>query len=298
MQFRGVLPPLPTPFDETGQLDLGLLSALVARLNREALPGYVALGSNGEAPHVSADEAEKIFETIRRAAPPERLVIAGTGRLSSRETVELSRRAAGAGASAVLVVTPYFYKGSMNDEALLRHFETVAGSSPVPVILYNVPANTGLNVPPSLVAQIGAHPNVQGVKDSSGDIGQLAELVRLRPSGKDFSILSGNFGSAFPGYAIGADGAILAAANIAPAECVAIRERFLSGGIEEARSLHLKVLPAARAVTSQWGVPGLKAALAMQGLDSGIPRLPLLPLGPEKRAGLRRILEDAGLLGT
>jgi len=292
----GIFPPLPTPFREDGGLDLGLLASLVAALNDAPLAGYVAFGSNGEAVHLDEDEAETVVRTVRAAAAPGRLLVAGTGRLSTRATVEATKRAAGAGADAVLVVTPFFYKGSMTAEALEAHFRTVADASPVPVLVYNVPANTGVNVPPSVVARIAAHPNVAGVKDSAGDVGQLAELVRLAPRERPFSVLSGNFGSALPGYVLGTRGAILAVANVAPAECVAIREACLAGRLEEARAMHLRLLPLARAVTSQFGVPGLKAALGMLGRPAGLPRAPLLPLAKAPGEEVRTALVEAGLL--
>jgi 4-hydroxy-2-oxoglutarate aldolase len=294
--MEGIFPPLPTPFRADGGLDLGLLAALVEGLNGTGLAGFLALGSNGEAVHVDEEEAERVVRTVREAAAPGMALLAGTGRLSTRATVEATKRAAGAGADAALVVTPFFFKGSMTADALASHFETVAEASPVPVLVYNVPANTGVNAPPSAVARIATHPNVAGVKDSSGDIGQLAELVRLAPAGKPFSVLSGNYGAALPGYAVGAAGAILAAANVAPRECVAIREAFLAGRIEEARQLHLRLLPLARAVTSQFGVPGLKTALEMLGRPAGIPRRPLLSLAEEPREEVRRILREARLL--
>ncbi len=297
MNFSGVFPPLPTPFDEDGALDLSLLTDLVSRLNASPLAGYLALGSNGEAPHVSRDEAEKVFRAVRRAAPPEKLVLAGTGQNSTRATVEWTKTAAGCGCDAALVVTPFYFKGLMQADELTKHFETVAGHSPIPVLLYNVPQNTGLNIAPSTVARIAAHPNVAGIKDSSGDIAQLAEIIRTRPQEKPFSVLSGSYPAALPGYAVGASGAILAAANIAPAECVQIRYLFLRGELDEARDLHLRILPAARAVTAQMGVPGLKAALEMLGMPAGLPRLPLLPLALKKRSGLRQILASSGLLG-
>lgn len=292
----GIFPPLPTPFREDGGLELGLLAALVEGLNGTGLAGYLALGSNGESVHVSEEEAELVVRTVREAAAPGMTLLAGTGRLSTHATIEATKRAAGAGADAVLVVTPFFFKGSMSPDALAAHFEAVAGASPVPVLLYNVPANTGVNASPSTVARIAAHPNVRGVKDSAGDVGQLAELVRLAPSGRPFSVFSGNYGAALPGYAVGAAGAILAAANVAPRECVAIREAFLAGRLEEARSLHLRLLPMARTVTSQFGVPGLKAALEMLGRPVGEPRRPLLPLSAGPRDEVRRVLVEAFLL--
>lgn len=292
--MEGIIPPLPTPFREDGGLDLGILSDLVAHLAGTPLAGFLALGSNGEAVHLDDDEAERVVATVRAAAPG-RWLLAGTGRPSTRATVEATRRAAGAGADAVLVVTPHFFRGAMSADALAAHFEAVADASPVPVLLYNVPANTGLDVDAATVARIARHPNVAGVKDSSGDIGKLAELVRLAPAGKRFDVFSGNYGSALPGYAVGTAGSILAAANVAPAECVAMRQAFLSGRLEEARALHLRLLPMARAVTSRFGVPGLKAALELLGRPAGSSRRPLLPLGAAAREELRVVLVDAGL---
>ena len=294
----GIFPPLPTPFREDGGLDLGLLSALVEALEGRGLSGFLALGSNGEAVHLDEAEAEAVVAAVRRAAATGTRLLAGTGRLSTRATVEATKRAAGAGADAALVVTPFFFKGSMSSDALLAHFTAVADASPVPVLFYNVPANTGVNAAPAAVARIGAHPNVVGVKDSAGDVGQLAELVRLAPRDKPYSVLSGNFGAALPGYAVGTSGSILAAANVAPEECVAIRTAFLAGRHEEARALHLRLLPMARAVTSQFGVPGLKAALEMLRRPAGVPRAPLLPLGPGPREEVRQVLAAAGLLAS
>lgn len=291
----GIIPPLPTPFREDGGLDLGLLAAHVARLSGNGLAGLLALGSNGEAVHLDEDEAERVVRTVRDASPGT-FLLAGSGRLSTRATVEATRRAAGAGADAVLVFAPFFFKGAMTADALAAHFEAVADASPVPVLFYNVPANTGLDVAASTVARIAAHPNVAGVKDSSGDVGQLAELVRLSPAGRPFAVFSGNYGAALPGYAVGAAGAILAAANVAPAECVAMREAFLAGRLEEARALHLRLLPMARAVTSRFGVAGLKAALALLGRPVGVPRRPLLALEGAPREEVRRILVEARLL--
>ncbi len=294
--MNGIFPPLPTPFREDGGLDLGLLAALVEGLNGTGLAGFLALGSNGEAVHVDEAEAESVVRAVRQAAAPGMTLLAGTGRLSTRATIEATKRAAGAGADAVLVVTPFFFKGSMSADALVAHFDAVADASPVPDFFYNVPANTGVNASPATVARVAAHPNVKGVKDSSGDIGQLAELVRLAPPGKPFSVLSGNYGAALPGYAVGATGAILAAANVAPAECVAIRNAFLAGRLDEARELHLRLLPVARAVTSQFGVPGLKAALELLGRPCGVPRRPLLPLAAGPREEVRHALVEARLL--
>jgi 4-hydroxy-2-oxoglutarate aldolase len=321
--FNGILPPLPTPFKEDGALDLEALRSNVEKLNTTGLTGYLALGSNSEAVHVTSEEASRVFTTVRRAAAPGKIIIAGTGQLSTVATLDMTKRAAEAGCDAALIVTPFYYKNSMTGEALKKHYFTVADQSPIPVMIYNVPANTGLNVASSIVAEIAQHPNIVGIKDSSGDINQLAETVRLTRSSvgrneaeskstappstaaslrsasardaKEFVVFSGNYGAMLPSLSFGVNGGILAVANIAPNECVAIYELFQQGRIAEAGELHLRLLPTARAVTSQFGVPGLKAAMELLGHRGGYPRLPLLPLGANQRAELEKMLREADL---
>ncbi len=328
--LKGILPPLPTPFKEDGVLDLEALRSNVEKLNTTGLAGYLALGSNSEAVHVTPEESSQVFATVKQAAAQGKIVIAGTGQLSTMATIEMTKRAADAGCDAALIVTPFYYKNSMTGEALKKHYFTIADQSPIPVMIYNVPANTGLNVASSLVAEIAQHPNIVGIKDSSGDINQLAETVRLtrkqgakeisRQGGKhpernaaeskdavstsailrsassaEFAVFSGNYGAMLPAFSFGVVGGILAVANIAPNECVRIYELFQQGKIAEAGELHLRLLPVARAATSQFGVPGLKAAMDMLGYHGGYPRMPLLPLGENQRAELEKVLREANL---
>ncbi len=298
--FAGILPPLPTPFKEDGVLDLDALRRNVEQLNATGLSGYVPLGTNSEAVHVTPAEASQVFATVKQTAAPGKIVIGGTGQLSTVATIEMTKRAADAGCDAALIVTPFYYKNSMTADALKTHYFAVADQSSIPVMIYNVPANTGLNVASSIVAEIAQHPNVVGIKDSSGDINQLAETVRLTRKQGDketrFAVFSGNYGAMLPGLTFGIVGAILAVANIAPNECVQIDELFRQGRIAEAGELHLRMLPVARAVTTQFGVPGLKAAMEMLGYHGGYPRLPLLPLGVSQRAELEKVLREAELL--
>ncbi len=339
--YSGIFPPLPTPFKADGALDLAALRSNVEKLNATGLSGYVALGTNSEAVHVTPDEAAQVFATVKQAAAPGKIVIAGTGQLSTAATLDMTRRAADAGCDAALIVTPFYYKNSMTAEALKKHYFTIADQSPIPVMIYNVPANTGLNVASSIVAEIAQHPNVVGIKDSAGDVNQLAETVRLTRSkrserseaesksapatrstaaslrsasahalpdaqhrgraGQDaanFAVFSGNYGAMLPSFSFGVVGGILAVSNIAPNECVQICELFRQGKIDEAGELHLRLLPVARAVTTQFGVPGLKAAMDMLrvGYHGGYPRLPLLPLGENQLAELEKILREAELL--
>lgn len=322
--FNGILPPLPTPFKENGALDLDALRANVEKLNATGLTGYLALGSNSEAVHVTPEEASQVFAAVRKAAAVDKLVIGGTGQFSTQATLEMTQRAADAGCAAALIVTPFYYKNSMTSEALKKHYFVIADHSPIPVLIYNVPANTGFNVTASIVAEIAQHPSIVGIKDSAGDINQIAETVRLTRSKRSersetmseiahsstaaslrsasaqnasgFAVFSGNYGAMLPSFSFGVVGGILAVANIAPNECVQIYELFKQGRMTEAGTLHLRILPVARAVTAQFGVPGLKVAMDMLGHNGGFPRMPLLPLSENQRAELVKILQEAELL--
>lgn len=295
--FEGIYPPIPTPFDADGAFALDRLQANIAKWNtaQPELSGYVVIGSNGEAPHLSLNEAVQLVAATRRAALPSMKVIAGTGQLSTWATIEVTKRAIDAGADVALVLTPFYYKGRMTDDALKRHFFAVADASSVPVLIYNVPANTGFNIPMSVVPELAAHENIAGIKDSLGDINQLAEMIRLT-RGSKFEVLSGSYGALLPAMTFGMRAAILAAANVAPGECVSMVQAARAGRWQEAGELHLRLLPVARAVTTRYGVPGLKAALDLRGYFGGIPREPLLPLSDGERADVEKILREAKLL--
>ncbi len=315
--FNGILPPLPTPFTEDGALDLAALRSNVEKLNTTGLAGYLALGSNSEAVHVTPEEASQVFAAVKQAAAPGKIVLGGTGQFSTTATIEMTKRAADAGCDAALIVTPFYYKNSMTGAALQKHYFAIADQSPIPVMVYNVPANTGLNVASSIIAEIAQHPNIIGTKDSAGDINQIAETVRLTRSNRAerneagpkptaslrsasasdrFAVFSGNYGAMLPALSFGVNGGILAVSNIAPNECVQIYELFQQGKVAEAGELHLRLLPVARAVTTQFGVPGLKAALELLGYHGGYPRSPLLPLGESQRVELEKMLREAELL--
>jgi 4-hydroxy-2-oxoglutarate aldolase len=292
--FEGIFPPIPTPFDESGQLDLDGLQANIARWNETGLAGYVALGSNGEAPLLDAAEGLGVIRAVRNTMAPGMALIVGTGRESTRDTQRACQTAADAGADAVLVITPWYYKRAMTGAALRHHFQAVANSSPVPVLLYNMPANTGVNLPVPVVAELVEHPNIVGIKDSAGDIGQLGALIRSTPD--DFAVMVGNTGAYLPGMLLGATGGILALANVAPRQTVTLYQASQAGRLDEARTLNDRLVPVGVALTATYGISGLKAALEMLGYVGGQPRSPLLPLPSEAVADVRRILEKAGLL--
>jgi 4-hydroxy-2-oxoglutarate aldolase len=289
MDFSGIYPPLATPFRDEA-LDLPALRHNLRRYMGTGLRGVLALGSNGEAAFVDEDEAERFVAATREEIPADRVLLVGTGRQSTRATIQATRRAASAGADAALVITPHYFKSQMGTQALVQHFRAVADASPIPVLLYNVTVFTGLNLPLEAVVQLSAHPNIVGIKDSNGDVAQVADLVASTP--EDFTVLVGAAPSLYPALAVGASGGIVAAAVVIPELMVKLFDLARAGQHEEARALQRRITPLARAVTATYGVPGLKAAMDLAGYVGGAPRGPLLPAPPEAVATLRRLLDE------
>lgn len=217
-------------------------------------------------------------------------MLAGTGCESTRETIELTLAVARVGVCGALVLHPSYYKGSMDERALGRFYRDVADASPLPVYLYNVPQYSGINLRPSLVADLARHPGIAGIKDSSGNITELAEIIHLTRDIEDFSVLAGSGGFLLAALALGAAGGIMAVANVAPRHCCDIVDAFKEGRWEDARLLQGELIPLNRSVTARWGVPGLKAAMDLAGYYGGPPRAPLQPLDPSHREELRSIL--------
>ncbi len=294
MRLTGILPPIVTPFDLHGDIDWAAFDANIDRWNETGLAGYVVAGSNGESAALTTDEIVALTERVRCRALPGQQVVAGTGRQSTRETIALTRAAAAAGADLALVMTPSFFAEQMTATALVEHYQRVADASPVPVLLYNVPKYTHVNLTPATAATLARHPNIVGLKDSSGNITQMIGLLRACPA--DFSLLVGNGGAFLSAVTLGACGAVLALANVAPRECVRVLELIRAGEGAAAQELAFRLVPVNTAVTVTYGVPGLKAALTQLGYRGGAPRLPLLPLGADDQAGLRAVLSAAQLL--
>jgi 4-hydroxy-2-oxoglutarate aldolase len=294
VSLAGVFPPIPTPFDERGEVDHAALADNLQRWNEYDLAGYVVLGSNGEFPLCSREEKVSIWATARKVIPPGKLLIAGTGAESTTETVALTRLAAEAGADVALAVTPHYFGGMMTSEALLRHYEVLAHASPIPVMIYNVPKFTGVDMAADAIARSGQHPNLIGLKETGGNIAKMADTVRLADPG--FQMLVGSAGFFFAGLAVGAVGGILALSNLAPAQCIEIYRLFHDGRWDEAAMLQRRMLPVNAAVTSRFGIPGLKAALEMLGYYGGPVRMPLQELTGEQRGMVRDILVEGGVL--
>jgi 4-hydroxy-2-oxoglutarate aldolase len=250
------------------------------------------LGSNGEAPQLDDAEADCVIEITREEVPPDRPLIAGTGRESTKATIAATRRAAALGVDAVLVRTPSFFKSQMTSEVFVRYYRDVADASPVPVLLYNVTMYTGVNLLPDAVETLAAHPNIVGMKESGGDIAQIAEYVARTPD--DFTLLAGSATTLFHALCAGCDGAILALAALLPEECVRLWNDVRAGKLDDARALQRRLMPLARSVGSAHGIPGLKVALDLIGFTGGLPRPPLRPAAPHVVETIRQQLEAWG----
>lgn len=281
--FDAVFPPMVTPFSE-GKVDPAALARNVGKWVRAGVGGVVALGSNGEAPLLDEDESDEVIRLAREALPANKVLIAGTGRESTRGTIAASRRAAKLGASAVLVRTPSYYRGRMTPEAFVRHYTAVADDTPVPVLLYNYPAVTGVNLTAETVGRLSEHPNIAGIKETGSDTAQVAAFVDA--ANPRFSVIAGSAPTFFPSLCVGARGGILAIACVVPELCVRLLSRFRVGRHDEARMLQRELTPLARIVTVEYGVPALKAAMDFVGYAGGDPRP---PLGPAPAEALERI---------
>jgi 4-hydroxy-2-oxoglutarate aldolase len=290
----GIFPPITTPFVD-GKVAYDKLADNIAKWNKTGLRGYVAFGSNGEYIYLSEAEKLEVVKTVVQSAGPGMKVIAGTGCESTWQTIELTNACAKLGAHAALVVTPFYYGGRMNEAALFQHFTAVADRAAIPIMIYNVTKFTNISTSVGLVARLSKHPNIIGIKDSNGNVSTLGEMVSAVD--KDFSVLVGTAGALFGALTLGAVGGVLALANVAPQICVQIHNLAGRGQIEAARKLQLRMLPVNTAVTSTYGVPGLKAALDMLGYFGGDPRPPLLPASEKERSEIREIMKKAELLG-
>jgi len=287
LKLDGVFPPVTTPFAADGGVDAKALAANIRKYNAAGLAGYVVVGSTGESVYLSDAEKLAVWEAARGAADSGKVLIAGTGCESTAETIELTRRAAGLGYQAALVRTPAYFKSQMTEAALERHYRAVADASPIPVLVYSVPQFTGLGVSAALVVRLADHPNISGLKESSGDVRLIGEIARQAPP--EFTVLVGSASAFYPALAEGARGAVLAVACALPEMCVELYEAWRRGDHARAQSLQQRLLEPTAAVTTRFGIAGLKHAMELRGYVGGPPRAPLLPLDAAARAEITRI---------
>ncbi|MEY8337637.1 dihydrodipicolinate synthase family protein [Lachnospiraceae bacterium 62-35] len=289
-KLEGIYAPIPIPFKNgLGEIDYEVMKNNICRIwNQSSLSGIVIMGSNGEFVYLNEKEKKDVIQAVCDTIAPGKHVVAGCGCESTAETIELCRYAASAGAKAALILNPNYYKKAMNDTVLEVFYNDVADGSPIPVVLYNMPGNSGVNLSSRLVEKLSVHPNIIGIKDTSGNIVQIMEIIRDTP--EDFSVFAGSASFLFPAAAAGAEGGTLALANVFPDECVKLYQLVKEGKFDMAAKLQMALLEINAAVTAGFGVPGLKAALDLVGGQGGFPRKPLLPLKETDREVLKDIV--------
>jgi len=291
--FKGVFAALTTPFLKD-EISIDKFRENIQKYNHHDLSGYVILGSTGESVYLSDEESEKLAAAAKENASPEKKILVGTARESTKITIEFTNRMAELGIDAALVRTPHYFKSFMTREALKSFYLTIADQSKVPVIIYNIPRNTGISVDSHLLFELAEHPNITGIKESSGNLSFMAEVIPyLNP---DYSFLTGAGSVFLPGLILGASGAILALADAVPEECASIYNLFLEGKKEEAKNLQLHLVPLNKAIIQTFGIPGLKYALNLLGYYGGPPRPPLLPLDEKGEREMDSILGKLNLL--
>ena len=288
MDLSGIFPPLTTPYANDGSVSLPDLKHNIQRYNGTDLAGYVVLGSTGESVLLRQAEMEGILITVKESAGKGKKLIAGTGAESTAETIERTKRAAELGYHAALVKTPHYYKPAYKPEVLIAHYRKVADESPIPVLLYSVPQFTGIALESPEVVTLSEHSNIIGIKESSGNVQRVAEMIAGVPPA--FQVLVGAAATIYPSLAIGARGCILALACALPEKCVALFELVRQGHHEKARELQAVLVRASKAIVSETGIAGLKHAMDLRGYRGGLPRLPLLPLQPEQKTRLSEFI--------
>jgi 4-hydroxy-2-oxoglutarate aldolase len=294
-KIEGVFAPIATPFRTDGNIDFEKFAANLAKFDKTGLAGIVALGSNGEFTMLSHQEKLDLIQAIRKGLSKEKLLIAGTGCESLKETIDLTKGAADRGADAALVINPCYYKRDLNESALEKFYIAVADASPIPVMIYNMPGNSGINLSSTLVIKLSTHANIVGVKDSGGNIVQISEIIAGVSA--DFSVFAGSGSYLFVTTALGGKGGTLAVANVAPDLCAEIYALSAKGEYAKARKIQLDILQLNACVTSRYGIGGMKAAMDLAGFFGGAPRLPLQPANDAAVADIRTQIEKLGLPG-
>ena len=286
MDLSGIYPALTTPFDASGSFSAADLKHNLRKYNQTDLAGFVVLGSTGESVLLSDKEAEAILATAIEAAGSGKRMFAGTGAESTEETIARTKRAASLGYHAALVKTPYYYKPVYRPEVYLAHYRAVADASPIPILLYSVPQFTGVSLETPEIVALSEHPNIIGMKDSSGIVQRTVEVLAAT---SNFQMLTGSASVILPSLSAGASGAILALGSAFPEKCVAVYQLYRQKMHDQARELQAKLALASKKVVSECGIPGVKFVMDLRGYRGGLPRLPLLPLSESAKAAITKL---------
>jgi 4-hydroxy-2-oxoglutarate aldolase len=276
MKLVGIFAPLTTPFAPDGSVAYSSLRENIARYNRTDLAGYAINGSTGESVLLRCDEIYRIWEEARNTAAPGKILIAGAGAEATEETIEHANRAAALGFDAALIRTPSFYKPAISNDLLEEHYLRVADAVRIPILIYSVPVFTHIKVEAPLVARLSQHPNIVGMKDSSGDVEGIANIIAASP--EDFQLLAGSAATLHESLKVGSVGAILALACAFPDICVGIWKAAQTGDAVTAEFLQQQLMIPSKMLGVEYGISGLKYALDQIGYIGGSPRRPLLPL--------------------
>jgi len=281
MKLNGIFTAITTPFNAEGAVAVDRLQENIARYNRLPLAGIVAVGSTGESVLLTRAEVEQVFSAAREAAAPGRILIAGTGSESTAETISRSKAAASLGFDCVLVKTPSFYKSALNPDTLAEHYRRVADACQIPVILYSIPQLTGVALEADLVARLAEHPNIIGIKESSGNVQRVGEIIAAVP--EKFQVVVGSADTLYASLVIGAVGGVLALADCLPELCIEVHRAVASDQMANARDLNRRILPASKKIVRQLGIAGVKWAMDYRGYYGGPVRGPLVPLNSAQK---------------
>ncbi len=292
--IKGIFPPIVTPFIDD-EIAFEELEKNILQWNQTKLSGYVVMGSNGESAFLTFREKVQLTEAVAKYASSDKVIIAGTGSDSIKDTIALSNAVKEVGAKYALVLTPSFYKSEMKAEAFKIYFNKIADAAKIPIIIYNVPKFTGVDIAAGTISELSHHENIVGVKNSSENIAQFSEIISSVE--KDFSVIVGTASILAHGLVAGASGGIVALANVAFNECLELFRSVEKNDLQKAFELQNKLIKPNRAVTSQFGIAGLKSAHDMIGFFGGMPRSPLQPLEVEKILEIKKIFSDAAITG-
>ena len=288
--LEGIFAPVVTPFNRRGDVDEGFFRENLSRNAGSGLAGVLVSGSSGEAPYLTESERLRLVEIARQVVKPPEILLVGTGLEGTQATLRLSREAVARGADALLVLTPNYYKPRMDAGALVAHYRAVAAGLARPVLVYSIPQFTGLSVDPTTLGKLSRLPNVVGLKESSGKLDYVRDVLRkVRPG---FRVLVGSAAILYDALRAGAVGGVLSQADFVPALCVGLYEAFLYRRAREARALQQRLFPLAEKVSAPYGVAGIKAALDLSGYHGGVPRPPLLPISAQARKQIAAALRE------
>jgi 4-hydroxy-2-oxoglutarate aldolase len=288
LDLAGIFPALTTPFAADGGVSLEDVKHNIRRYNETELAGYVVLGSTGESVLLQSSEMDAVLGAVKETAAAGKILIAGSGAESTADTIARTKRAADFGYAVALVKTPYYYKPAYKPEVLIAHYRRVADASRIPILLYSVPIFTGLALEAPETIALAEHSNIIGIKESSGNIQRVSEMIAGAPS--RFQVLVGSAPTVYPALSVGARGAILALASALPEKCAALYQLFKQGQLEKAKELQKSLLRASKMIVSEMGIAGVKYVMGRRGYRGGIPRLPLPALSAEQKSKLAAFL--------